>query len=193
MADNAAAQPIENPFAEPLIQISNNQELVDIFFKFLNLLRKQLITEILGEGTICVYNSHTSPYIQQIANMFDIDIKGEPEEIARILLAYPIFSKAHIGTKGGVNKVLSPIISQMDFKTHDNDPTMQPYYFKIEAVNSMGLPQKKIISLVNRFSCLRDNPATLVLTDVLCSDPYMYICKVFYENNILIDIDKEVC
>lgn len=193
MADQPAPLASSSVFHDSAVLISNNQELVDIFFAHLNLLRKRMISEILGEGTICVYNSHTSPYIQQIANMFDIDIKGESEEIARILLAYPIFSKAHIGTKGGVNKVLAPIISEMEFKTHANTTDMEPYHFVIEAVNTMGLPQKKIISLVNRFACLRDNPTKLVLTDVACNEPYLYVCKVFYEINYTVDIDKEVC
>lgn len=175
------------------IKVNNNNDLVDLLavllFTGLNEVKKQL----LGERCLSLYDAKTSPYTQEIANMFDIDIQGESEEVVQALLQYPIFSKSYLGTQLGARKVLNPIMSNMEFKTHDNVDGMEPFRFIVRTDNTIGLDQKKAASLINRFSSLRDNAAEIILIDIICDKPFTIVEKVFIKHKRTYNIDKEVC
>lgn len=175
------------------LKINSNEELVEL----LGIIYTQGLNEVtrllIGERSLSFYNSKTSPYVQEIANMFDIDIQGEPEEVVHALLQYPIFAKSFLGTQFGATEVLRPIMNNLEFKTHDNVPDMEPYNFVVRADNTIGLDQKKAASLVNRFACLRDNPAQIILIDIICDKPFTIVEKMFVKQKRLYNIDKEMC
>lgn len=159
-------------------RINNNQELAEFIGSLYWLCLKVIREKMYGIGNICAYDPYTSPYQQEIANTFDIDIQNEPPIIAKALTRYPIFAKAFLGTEHGVKKVLEPLLSHLEFKTHENTPDMPPYHFVVKADNDSGLDQKKVVQLINRFSCLRDNPPELILVDIICNTPFTLVTKI---------------
>lgn len=187
------ADPLAIASSGSLVEINNNQELVDVFIDFFLIITKRMQADLIGEHTLSLYNSRTCPYVDEIADTFAINIIGEPDIIKHALLQYPIFSKAMIGTQKGVTKVLEPVLSNIKFTTHDNDPDMPAYKFSVTTDNVAGIDQKKAISLVNRFACLRDADFGLVLVDVVCNKPFTIVTKMFVTQKREYNFNMESC